>query len=322
MYRLTALLGIIFHCLFASLGFTGEQVIDSNGLKIWCEDFGDRNHPPLLLIMGCDCQGIMWHDTFCQKLTNAGYFVIRYDHRDTGLSSTVEPEQRPYDLLDMAKDAVGILDYYHIEKAHIVGASMGGLITQLIAVHFPDRIATATLMSTSCDFSVLLDVFEGKENNSPLSKPTTEFLTWMSGYRNLSVLTDYEQEKAFSIRGWQLLNGPTEFDKDLYLDLHKREAARSDNPFSSSQHFAAIKQSLDSSAYIARNITVPTLILHGTHDHIFPLDHGQALAECIEGSTLTILQDMGHNLNPVFYDSLVTHISAHTEPQVCVGKGP
>lgn len=306
-YRLSLLLTIL-HVTLAGIGIAGEQIIQTNGIDIWCEDFGKREDPPILLIMGCDCQGIMWHDAFCEKLADQGYFVIRYDHRDCGLSTTIAPENRPYDLLDMAKDAVGILDYYQLEKAHILGASMGGLIAQLLTVNFPERVETLCLLSTSCDFSVLVDSFEGKENTSPLSKPASEYLGWVYTILFKSHEMSKEEKVKFNILGCQMLNGPTSLDWLLYERLYVKAKSRSSNPYSILHHFAAIKGSLESSKYIAKAIKVPTVVLHGTEDVIFPLDHGQALAECIEGATCVILDNMGHSLNPLYYDSIIRHV--------------
>ena len=126
----TFLLG--FLCLSSFLQAFEQKVVQTNGLEFWTESFGKKENPALLLIMGSGSQGIQWPQKFCEQLANKGYFVIRYDHRDVGLSSTIDYQKTPYTLLDMGKDAISILDSYGIKKAHIVGFSMGGPIALLI----------------------------------------------------------------------------------------------------------------------------------------------------------------------------------------------
>lgn len=124
-------------------------------ISLWYETFGEKKNPPLLLIAGGLCQGILWPDEFCEALAKKGLYVIRYDHRDSGLSTCVDFTKAPYSLYDMAEDATQLLDYLKIEKAHACGISMGGVIAELMSAHFPERISTIALFSTSCDLRPL-----------------------------------------------------------------------------------------------------------------------------------------------------------------------
>ncbi len=126
-------------------------VVQTNGLELWTESFGDNKHPTILLIMGSGSQGVLWPQSFCEQLALQGYYAIRYDHRDTGLSSSIHYQDHPYTLLDLAKDALGILDYYQIEQAHLVGASMGGSVSMLLAAHYPERVASLALLMSTMD---------------------------------------------------------------------------------------------------------------------------------------------------------------------------
>ena len=128
-----------------------ERIIASGPLRIWTEAFGDARNASVLLIMGATNPGILWPDEFCLALARGGFHVIRYDHRDTGRSSTVNFRTSPYDMNDMTRDAVAILDAYGIARAHIVGMSMGGFIAQLMALDFADRVRTLTLLMSSPD---------------------------------------------------------------------------------------------------------------------------------------------------------------------------
>ncbi len=296
---------LAIHFLFTTFGFAHEQIIRVNGLDIWCESFGNPKHPALLLIMGGGCQGIMWPKDFCQQLSEKEFFVIRYDHRDIGLSSGVDFNQNPYDLGDLAKDAIGILDYFQIEKAYIVGSSMGGAIAQLIGVHYPQRAHTLILMSTSSDLSITLDSFEGKPNPSTLSKPSEKYVKWAQTIIANKAET-IEQKLDQDLEGWKVLNGSiVEFDEKLYRDLLALQFKRLNHPEGISHQLLAMRSSSEKIKQAGGFIHIPTIIIHGTEDPIFPLDHGQALSHLINGSKLLVINGMGHILNPHFYDQII-----------------
>ncbi|MBA3814177.1 MAG: alpha/beta hydrolase [Alphaproteobacteria bacterium] len=160
-----------------------QKVIQTNGLEFWTETFGKRENPALVLIMGSGGQGLLWPQKFCEELADkGGFFVIRYDNRDVGLSSTIDYQKSPYTLLDMAKDAVAILDDYDIRKAHVVGMSMGGPIAMLMEAHFPDRVASLTLMATTSDMRSNFAALQGKPSPSPLSPPQPVIVEWVKSY--------------------------------------------------------------------------------------------------------------------------------------------
>lgn len=138
-------------------------------VHLWYETFGKKENPTLLLIMGGGCQGIMWPTALCERLAEEGFFVIRYDHRDMGLSSFIDYEKNPYDLMDLSRDAIEILDALEIRKAKIVGISMGGLIATILGAYFSDRIDSIVPIAITSDFSTFLDPSEN--NTSPLPKP-------------------------------------------------------------------------------------------------------------------------------------------------------
>src|SRR5215831_14787974 len=129
--------------------FMAERMVRANGIELWCEDFGDPGNPAVLLVMGAGGQGIMWPEEFCAALADAGFYVIRYDNRDTGHSTCVDFSKAPYTLSDMARDAIGLLDAFGIARAHVIGASMGGMIAQTLAIEHAGRLRTLTsIMST------------------------------------------------------------------------------------------------------------------------------------------------------------------------------
>ena len=123
----------------------GEGKVKANNIEIWYEEFGESTNPTVLLIMGAGCQGIMWNMELINGIVNAGYHVIRFDNRDTGFSTWINDyNTAPYTLEDMAADTIGLMDALNIENAHIIGWSMGGMIAQIVAIHYPNRVLSLT----------------------------------------------------------------------------------------------------------------------------------------------------------------------------------
>ena len=155
----------------------GSGVINTNHIRIWYESFGDKRHPAILLVMGNSCDAIMWPTDFCHLLEDLGLYVIRFDQRDTGLSTWIDYQIEPYTLIDMARDAVGLLEEIHIQKAHIIGFSTGGAIALLLAFHYPEKILSLTLMMTSLDLTIKNDAFLGLDTSrSTLPPPRQDFI--------------------------------------------------------------------------------------------------------------------------------------------------
>src|SRR5436190_19633592 len=126
-----------------------ERMIEANGAGLCTDALGRHGDPPILLVMGMSASMVWWEDEFCARLADERRFVIRYDHRDTGRSVTYEPGHPGYTVSDLVADAVGVLDGYELDAAHVVGMSMGGALAQLLALDFPDRVLSLTLISTS-----------------------------------------------------------------------------------------------------------------------------------------------------------------------------
>ncbi len=282
----------------------------ANNIDIWFETFGNKEDPVLLLIMGACSQGILWPSELCQKLASVGFYVIRYDHRDTGLSTHFDFEKNPYDLMDMSKDAIGLLDSLKIKKAHLMGLSMGGPIAELIAVHFPEYVHSITLMATSCDFRPMNLAYAGlpPEENS-LSRPKDFYIEWIASFKEKTP-KNLEEAIEQRVECWRLLNGAViPFEEELYRKLHKEFLLRQRNPESIKNHFFVCSNSEQYVRSVSSKVKVPTLILHGSEDPIFPSDHGEMLAMSIEGSKYIPLYGMGHVPNRYFYDLIVQEVS-------------
>jgi pimeloyl-ACP methyl ester carboxylesterase len=298
---------------FTKSGKEEKQIVKANGINIWYETFGQKNHPALLLVMGGCCQGIMWPTEFCELLASEKFYVIRYDHRDTGYSTCFDFKTNPYNLLDLTKDALGLLDALKVEKAHICGLSMGGPIAELMAVYHPERVLTITLIATSCDFRPMNLAYAGlpPEENS-LSSPKDIYLSWM---KKFLAHPAKNEEEAFEQRMdcWRILNGTmVPFEEIRYSELHKLFLSRSKSPESIKNHIMACSNSEDLVKAAPRQVKVPTLIFHGTEDPIVPSDHGVALAKAISKSKYFLIDGFGHVLNCQFYEFIIRKIKERT----------
>jgi len=295
-----------FLCSWSFL-FLGQKptYIHIGEVHLWYETFGKKGDPALLLIMGGGCQGIMWPTALCERLTKEGFFVIRYDHRDMGLSSSIDYEKKPYDLMDLSRDAIGILDALEIKKAKVVGISMGGLIATLLGAYFPDRIDSIVPIAITSDFSTFLD--PSANNLSPLPKPKKECLDYLNYVlAMIDKVATKEEKVALYVRGWEILNGPeTYFDKELYQQLITQSMDRMRYPQGYNNQTSAMSSSLKKLNEALSLIQVPTHIIHGTQDPFFSIEHGEELVKSIHGAQLFLFKGMGHNLNPLFYDDLI-----------------
>lgn len=312
MYYKTLLLLLILIFNILPLSAHRQKIIESNGMELWTETYGKPENTPLLLIAGGASQAIMWPHDFCKSLAKKGFYVIRYDHRDVGLSTAVDYQKKPYTIRDMTRDAIGVLDHYNIQKAHIVGLSMGGQIAQFLGAYFPERASSLTLMSTSTTFEPLGSVFEGKTCSSLLSPPEQAYITWAKDYFTNMPTYSEEKKKEEFLKGWQVCNGRNVvFDKDYYVQFMKQHFARSIHPENVVNHVSAIKASYEDHRKAVLLIKLPTLIIHGRKDPIFPIDHGEHLHQSIPGSQLIIREDMGHLIPPTDFGDIVEAIASH-----------
>lgn len=299
-----------------SHALTHGQIAKTDNIDIWYETFGDKKDPAMLLIMGGLCQGILWPKEFCELLAQHHFYVIRYDHRDCGLSSCFDFQKKPYTLLDMSQDAVELLNYLQIKKAHLFGYSMGGPIAELIAVHFPERVHSLTLMATSSDFRPYILAYDGmppEQGTSILSSPKVAYLDLLRRYKTSNEVTEEEKiERKLSF--WRLFNGSRVlFEEEKYREIYRECIQRDHASTNAMNHLLVIKRS----EILIRNapslVKTPTLIFHGSEDPVLPPDHGDALAAIIYGSTYCFVPNMGHILNCQFYDTLIAAIVKHTQ---------
>ena len=274
-------------------------MIEANGVQLCTEPFGDPADPPILLLMGIGASMLWWDEGFCRMLAGGGRFVIRYDHRDTGRSVTYERGRPRYNGSDLVADAAGVLDAYEIPAAHIVGVSAGGAFGQLLALDYPDRVLSLVLISTS-------PALPGERELPP---PTEQFGRFVSSARvdwsvTLSVI-DYLVEYSRVLAG-----GRRPFDEAAARDLVRRDVERA-RDFAAVQNHDSIPDD-DRRRQPLSTISAPTLVIHGTADPMFPIEHGDALAEAIPRATMVPLEGAGHGISPADCEPIVRAILEHT----------
>jgi pimeloyl-ACP methyl ester carboxylesterase len=278
-----------------------ERRVRSGDAELCTETFGRRGDPPVLLIMGQTASMLWWPDAFVERVAAAGRFVVRYDHRDTGRSTSYEPGRPPYTADDLVADAVAVLDGHGLERAHVVGMSMGGGLAQRVALEHPDRVATLTAISTSP---------VGVEAELPGPRP--EYLAHAAAFESLD-WSDTEALTALLVCDARALAGTRHpFDEAAARELIARDLARARNAASMLNH-TLLSGGEDHGARAAA-IAAPTLVVHGEADPIFPLAHGEALAAAVPGARLVVIPGGGHELHAADLDRIADAIIAHIEP--------
>lgn len=275
-----------------------EKVIKKNDIELNTESFGSENKPAILLVAGATVSMLYWDAEFCQKLADKGFFVIRYDNRDVGKSTFYEPGTTPYDIVDLTNDAILILNAYKIDKVHFVGISLGGLISQIASIKYPDRVETLTLMST------------GPWGDSDPTIP--EMDTRILDFQSKSGTVDWTNENSvvnYLIEGAALMGGRKQFDKQRGEKLIRAEFNRAKSYLSMFNHAAL--QGGEEYYNRLNEIKHPTLVIHGTDDLIWHFKHTGVLLKEIEDSRLIQLEGTGHELHFDDWDIIIDGITKH-----------
>jgi pimeloyl-ACP methyl ester carboxylesterase len=279
-----------------------EKINKINGIDICTESFGNPTHPAVILIMGAMCSMVYWDEEFCQRLANTGRYVIRFDNRDVGRSIAYDPGNSQYTVIDMADDAVGVLDAYGIDQAHIIGMSLGGMIAQIVALRHPLRVITISLIASS--------IFGSDDNNRDLPPMDEKILAYHANAATLN-WSDKESVANYLIAGSRLLCGSKHtFDEKRVYKQVTTEIKRANNLLSMFNH-ALLKGDASYEGKL-KGIKVPALIIHGTEDRILPYEHGLALANEIPNASLLTLEGTGHEIHSAEWDNIINAISNHT----------
>ncbi|MBW2091969.1 MAG: alpha/beta fold hydrolase [Deltaproteobacteria bacterium] len=285
----------------------------ANGIQIEYDTFGDRSLPPLLLINGLGSQMIRWEEEFCEQLSQQGFFLIRFDNRDVGLSTKFEEfgvpnvvqamaaVQRgeevnaPYTLDDMAADAVGLLDALGIEKAHICGVSMGGMIAQIVAIRYPSRVLSlVSIMSHT--------------GNPELPRAKPEAMAALT----TPVPEEREAYIEHSVKTIRIIGNPGfPFTEERIRERAAREYDRAFYPPGAARQLMAVIAASNREHELA-SLNVPAVVIHGADDPLVPVEGGKATAAAIPEADLLIIEGMGHDVScrelwPRWIDAIVAN---------------
>jgi pimeloyl-ACP methyl ester carboxylesterase len=285
----------------------------ANGINLEYETFGDKGAPPMVLIMGLGAQLVLWPDELCAALADAGHYVVRFDNRDIGLSTKLETPRRvrlfraalasklglkvraPYTLDDMAHDTVGLLDALELPRAHVVGASMGGMIAQIVAAKHPRRVDSLTLIMSS-------------SGNPRLPQARLDLQLRLV---RRPAAGDRDAIIRHSMELWRLIGSPQYPPGDDVLRTKvERSYDRSSYRHGLARQTLAIIAS-GSRVPLLRRIEAPTLVIHGAEDPLVPVAAGHDLAQHIPGARLQVIPGMGHDLPapllPTFSEMIARH---------------
>lgn len=292
----------------ADVARSAELVADlGTGITLCYQTFGDPSDEPLLLVMGLGGPMIWWDDELCQRYARAGFYVIRFDNRDTGRSTRLRAARidradilrafagltvdTPYRMSDLAADAFGLLDHLHIDRAHLLGVSMGGMIVQTMAISNPHRVLSLTsVMSTS-----------GRRR-----------VGWLDPRLATVMLRPAPQTMAeyidSNVSFWQKTGSPAyptpiETVRKRGQDTFERGL----NPPGVARQMVAILTQRDRTEALGR-LTAPTLVIHGDRDRMVHVSGGRATSRAVPGSSLLIIKGMGHDLPPPLFDTFVREV--------------
>ena len=280
---------------------TPEKLVHANGVDLCVQTFGPTDAEPVLLIAGAASTMLYWDEEFCRRLAAGPRFVLRYDHRDTGRSHTTPPGAPDYTSVDLLDDAVGVLDAFGVDRAHLVGLSMGGGLAQTAAILYPQRVASLTLIATSP---------AGPGDHSDLPSMSEQVRAEFGAVVEPD-WADREQVITYLVELERLCAARTApFDAVGMRAMMAAVLDRSPSPQSMFNHFQVIGG--DAPRDRLAGITAPTLVLHGEDDPLLPPAHGAALAAEIPGARLITLPQVGHEWPRRAWEQALSEILTHT----------
>ena len=280
--------------------------VEANGVELAYDAFGEQGALPLVLIMGLGVPRFGWDEAFCRELAERGFRVVRFDNRDAGESTHLHDAPRPdlvpafagdtssasYRLEDMADDTAGLLDALGIDSAHVVGASMGGMIAQTLAIGHPDRVRSLT--------SIMATVAPR------IGAPRPEVVSVLLG----PPARTRDEHERFTVDAWRLIGSPGySFDERRVRELARRSWDAGYDPPAVARQLLAIQASGDRSEELA-SLDVPTLVIHGEDDPLVQLPGGEATAHAIPGAQLDVITGMGHDLPVELHERFADRIAA------------
>jgi pimeloyl-ACP methyl ester carboxylesterase len=288
----------------------GEQTASVNGIEITYEAFGSERDPVMLMIMGLGIQMLGWDEELCRMLAGRGFRVVRFDNRDVGRSTKIEGGPRPdwgalmagdassasYTLSEMADDAMGLLDHLGAEVAHLVGASQGGMIAQVISIRESERVLSlSSIMSTT--------------GNRAVGQPHPEGLAALFS----PPAPNPEAMAEWAVANWRTIGSPGfPLDEEAIRRRTMASFERGYSPDGVARQLAAVLASGDRTSQLAK-LRVPTLVIHGADDPLIDVSGGEATARAIPGAKVIVIPGMGHDLPRALWPRFVDEIVANAE---------
>ena len=258
---------------------TGFIQIQPN-LKLWVETYGNSADDAVLFISGAGANSSFWTERLCNELVEKGFYIIKYDHRDFGYSTKIDYKKNPFDVMQLTKDAITILDFLKVEKAHVVGHSMGGFIAQLLAIHYPERVLSMISASSST-------------NAESIPPPPPE--TWEIFMEN-NPTNNFENDLEGFLKVWKYLNGTAEFDKKLAIKYTKNLYERQEIKGAIGESHVKAQANLTDRTEQLKKVNIPALIIHGEEDYLVDQNGGIQTTKCLRNSKLVLIPEMGHVL--------------------------
>ena len=277
----------------------GKGKVESNGIQIYYEDFGDPDNVTTLFISGSSGQCTRWPMELIDPIVDAGYHVVRFDNRDVGYSTWIDADcAKPFTLEDMADDAVGLLDALEIEKAHIFGGSMGGMIAQIMAINHRERVLTLTSWMSSYDV-----------NDPEVPSMNAGFAEWFLQNTGEGYPQDRKGIIDININAFKKMTGSRfSFDEEEQRAIEEREYDRAYNP----KLYQALDMTSSPSRLDAlRQLDVPTLVIHGDEDPMIRYIHGVICAKVIPGAKLLTLKGVGHEVSLAVISEIIPAMLEH-----------
>ncbi len=273
--------------------------ISHRDISLATESFGTAGNPALVMVMGATASMLGWPEALCQALAGKGLFVIRFDHRDTGESTTVPPGEASYSVEDMAGDVLAVMEGYGLERAHLAGMSLGGYIAQMVALQEPERVASLTLIAS-----------EPLGWDGPALPLISEaFLEHFAALGSLD-WSNRDAAADFLVESERLCAGSgAPFDAAAAKAVALRVLERTDSPASMFNHGSVTTREDWTGRF--REISCPVLVIHGDEDPILPVENGQAIADGIPGAEIDVLRGVGHELPPRWLDWIADRVAKH-----------
>lgn len=257
-----------------------QYITATDSVRLWVKTYGLKKNEACLFINGAGANSSSWSERLCSGLVGNGFFVITYDHRDFGYSGKIDLGSNPFDVMDLANDAISILNSLDIEQAHVIGQSMGGFITQMLAIHYPDRVRSLTSISSS--------------TSSPRVPPPPA-RTWELFMENRPT-GHLEQDLEGFLPVWEYLNGTASFDKELAIDYTRKLYERQEINGALGESHVKAQASLTDRTELLKHLKIPALIIHGEEDYLVDKYGGIQTARSIPDAELSVIPKMGHML--------------------------